>query len=135
MNSVPTVTNNSTRNSPATGEPTITGTPMVGQTLTAVTTAIMDVNGLNNVSYTYQWIRVATDNTETNISMATASTYTLVGDDQGKTIKVKVSFTDDDSNSETLTSVATPLGVPSAPRLTPTPGDGEVLLEISMEVT
>ena len=67
----------------------------------------MDTNGLNNVGYTYQWIRVATDNTETNISMAMASTYTLVTDDQGKTIKVKVSFTDDASNAETLTSVAT----------------------------
>ena len=39
--------------------------------------------------------------------MATASTYTLVTDDLGKTIKVKVSFTDDASNAETLTSVAT----------------------------
>ena len=53
----------------------------------------MDANGLNNVSYTYQWIRVATDNTETNIASATASTYTLVAADQGTTIKVTVSFT------------------------------------------
>ena len=105
MNSVPAVTNNSTVNSPATGAPTITGTPQVGQTLTAVTTAIMDANGLNNVSYTYQWIRV--DGSDSDISGATASTYTLVADDQAKTIKVKVSFTDDASNAETLTSVAT----------------------------
>ena len=94
-------------NTPALGAPTITGTPTVGQTLTAVTSAIMDANGLNNVSYTYQWIRVATDNTETNIDMATANTYTLVTADLGTTIKVKVSFTDDASNAETLTSVAT----------------------------
>ena len=94
-------------NTPAMGAPTITGTAQVGQTLTAATTAIMDADGLNNVSYTYQWIRVATDNTETNISMAQASTYTLVTDDQGKTIKVKVSFTDDANNAETLTSAAT----------------------------
>ena len=94
-------------NTPALGAPTITGTPTVGQTLTAVTSAIMDANGLNNVSYTYQWIRVATDTTETNIAMATANTYTLVTDDLGTTIKVKVSFTDDASNAETLTSVAT----------------------------
>ena len=91
-------------NTPATGAPTITGTPQVGQTLTAVVTAIMDGNGLTGVSYTYQWIRVATDNTETNISMATSSTYTLVTDDQGKTIKVKVSFTDEANNPEMLTS-------------------------------
>ena len=36
--------------------------------LTADTTAIMDDDGLTNVNYMYQWIRVATDNTETNIS-------------------------------------------------------------------
>ena len=67
----------------------------------------MDDDGLTTPGYTYQWIRVATDNTETNISSATASTYTLVTDDLGTTIKVKVSFTDDASNPETLTSVAT----------------------------
>ena len=94
-------------NTPATGAPTITGTAQVGQTLTAVTTAIMDANGLTTPSYTYQWIRVATDNTETNISGATASTYTLVAADQGTTIKVTVSFTDDASNAETRTSAAT----------------------------
>ena len=108
MDGVPAVTNNSTvTNTPATGAPTITGTATVGQTLTAVTTAIMDADGLTSVSYTYQWIRVATDNTETNISGATASTYTLVAADQGTTIKVTVSFTDDASNAETLTSAAT----------------------------
>ena len=94
-------------NTPATGAPAITGTAQVGQTLTAGTTAIMDANGLTSVSYTYQWIRVATDNTETNIASATASTYTLVAADQGTTIKVTVSFTDDASNAETLTSAAT----------------------------
>ena len=94
-------------NTPATGAPTITGTAQVGQTLTAGTTAIMDADGLTSVSYTYQWIRVATGTRETNISGATASTYTLVAADQGTTIKVRVSFTDDASNAETLTSAAT----------------------------
>ena len=94
-------------NTLATGAPTITGTAQVGQTLTAGTTAIMDADGLTTPSYTYQWIRVATDNTETNISSATASTYTLVAADQGTTVKVTVSFTDDASNAETLTSAAT----------------------------
>ena len=94
-------------NTPATGAPTITGTAQVGQTLTAGTTAIVDADGLTSVSYTYQWIRVATDNTETNISGATASTHTLVAADQGTTIKVTVSFTDDASNADTRTSAAT----------------------------
>ena len=60
----------------------------------------MDADGLSNVSYTYQWIRVATDSTETDISGATSSAYTLVADDEGKTIKVKVSFSDDANNAE-----------------------------------
>ena len=106
-------------NDPATGTPTITGTAQVGQTLTAVTSAIMDADGLSNVSYAYQWIRVATDSTETDISGATASGYTLVADDQGKTIKVKVSFSDDANNAETLTSVAT-AAVAAAPNAAPT---------------
>ena len=50
---------------------------------------------------------MATDNTETNISSATASTYTLVAADQGTTVKVTVSFTDDANNPETRTSAAT----------------------------
>ena len=93
-------------NSAATGAPTITGTPQFGNTLTAGTTAIMDANGLTTVSYTYQWIRVD-GGSETNISGARASTYTLVAADVGKTIKVKVSFTDDDNYPETRTSAAT----------------------------
>ena len=108
----------SSTNTAPTGAPTITGTPTVGQTLTAVTTAIMDDDGLTTPGYTYQWIRVATDTTETNISSATANTYTLVTDDLGTTIKVKVSFTDDASNAETLTSVAT-AAVAAAPDTTP----------------
>ena len=100
------ITVSAASNTPATGAPTITGTAQVGQTLTAVTTAIMDANGLNNVSYTYQWIRVD-GGAETNIARATASTHTLVTADQGKTIKVTVRFTDDANNPETLTSVAT----------------------------
>ena len=94
-------------NTPATGAATITGTAQVGQTLTAVTSGIMDADGLTMVSYAYQWIRVATDSTETDISGATASTYTLVAADLGTTIKVKVTFDDDDGNPETLTSAAT----------------------------
>ena len=107
LTSAATATVSAAANTLATGAPTITGTAQVGQTLTAGTTAIMDADGLTSVSYTYQWIRVATDNTETNISSAPASTYTLVAADQGTTVKVTVSFTDDANNPETLTSAAT----------------------------
>ena len=100
-------TTTASTNTAPTGVPTITGTAQVGKTLTAGTTAIMDADGLTSVSYTYQWIGVATDNTETNISSAAASTYMLVAADQGTTVKVTVSFTDDANNPETLTSAAT----------------------------
>ena len=120
MDGVPAVTNNSTvTNTPATGAPTITGTATVGQTLTAGTTAIMDDDGLTSPTYTYEWIRVD-GGVDTNISGATASTYTLVAADQGTTIKVRVSFTDDASNAETLTSTAT--AVVSAAPNTPATG-------------
>ena len=93
-------------NTPATGAPTINGTAQVGETPTMNTSSIADADGLTNVSYNYQWIR--NDNgADTNIARETASTYTLVTADQGKTIRVEVSFTDDANNEETLTSAAT----------------------------
>ena len=95
-----------TPNNAATGAPAITGTAQVGQTLTAGTSGIMDADGLTTPGYTYQWVRVD-GSTESDISGATSSTYTLVAADLGKTIKVKVSFTDDASTDETLTSAAT----------------------------
>ena len=90
-------------NTAPTGLPTISGTAQVGQTLTADTTGIADADGLTNVSFSYQWIR-SDGNTDTDIAGETDSTYTPSGSDVGKTIKVKVSFTDDANNAETLTS-------------------------------
>ena len=95
-----------TDNTPATGEPTISGTVQVDETLTADTSNIADDDGLTNVSFSYQWIR-SDNGADTDIAGETDSTYTLVFADQGKTIKVKVSFSDDAENEETLTSVAT----------------------------
>ena len=93
-------------NSPSTGTPAIIGTAQVGDTLTADTTGIADTDGLTNVSYSYKWI--ANDGTtDTDIAGATDSTYTLVAADEGQTIKVGVSFTDDAGNGETRTSTAT----------------------------
>ena len=91
---------------PATGAPTISGTAQVGKTLTADTSGIADADGLTNVSYRYQWIR-NDGSSDTEIGNATGTTYTLVAADEGRTIKVKVSFTDDEGNEETLTSAAT----------------------------
>ena len=101
------------QNSPATGAPTITGTAQVDETLTAVTSGIEDVDGLANVSFSYQWLA-----NDAEIAGATDPTYTLVDDDAGLTIKVKVSFFDDKNNPETPTSAATTAvlaNVPDAP--------------------
>ena len=89
-------------NSPASGAPTISGTPQVDQTLTADTANIVDQDGLTGVSYSYQWIAGGSD-----IDGATGSSYQLTSTEQGKTIQVRVTFTDDRNNSESLTSVAT----------------------------
>ena len=59
-----------------------------------------------HVSYSYQWIS-NDGSSDTDIEDATGSSYTLVAADEGNTIKVRVSFTDDRGNDETLTSSAT----------------------------
>ena len=104
----------------ATGEPTISGTNLVGQTLTANKGTIADTDGLPLEStFTYQWIRVSSGS-EADISGATSKTYTTVSADQGKKLKVKVGFTDNASNDESRTSLASEIigatsCTPSAP--------------------
>ena len=104
-------------NNVATGAPTITGTPQVGQTLTAGIGTIADDNGLPTTfpnDYTFQWTRVD-GASETAISGATQRNYTLAAADEGKQIKVKVSFTDDHDYDESRTSTAYPArGYPSS---------------------
>ena len=118
-----------TPNSPATGAPTISGTAQVGETLTANTSGIADADGLGNVQYEYQWL------SDAEIAGATSSTYTVAAADEGKAIKVDVTFTDDTGNDETLTSAATaavtpdPSEPPDKPRgLEATVSNGQVVL-------
>ena len=93
-------------NDAATGGPSISGTATAGQTLKASTSGIGDVDGKTKAdagdmdfAYVYQWVRV--DGTsETDISGATSSTYTLADADAGKKVKVRVTFTDDDGTTE-----------------------------------
>ena len=95
-------------NNDATGTPDITGRALPGQTLTAGTGNIADADGLPNASdFAWQWIRIA-DETDTPIQDATSSTYTLTDDDVGKQVKVVMSFTDNLSGVESLTSDAYP---------------------------
>ena len=89
-------------NSPATGGPAISGTVQVEEDLTAGTSGIADEDGLENATFGYQWLADGS-----NIPGATARTYTLSNSDEGKAIRVKVSFTDDAGNEEELTSAPT----------------------------
>ena len=120
----------------ATGAPTITGTAAVGQPLAVDLTGIEDADGLANVSYSYQWVRVDADglSNPADITDATDATYTLDDADLGTTLKVRVTFDDDGGNTETLTSAATvtvtpAAGAPNPPRnLSATVGVGQVVL-------
>ena len=124
LNFTGTIEDNDEGAGAARGKPRITGTAEVGGTLRANTSGISDQNGKTKAengdtgfAYTYQWIRVDGAN-ETNIAGATGSTYTLVAADEGKEIRVRVSFTDDAGNPETVTSdVYSEVVILPAPRL------------------
>ena len=88
----------------ASGSPEITGTAKEGQTLTANTSGISDEDGMDGVTFSYQWIRVNSDATETNIDSARSSAYRLTSADIEKAIRVRVIFADDAGNQESLTS-------------------------------
>ena len=70
------------------------------------------------------------------INGATASTYPLAGDDEGRTIRVQVSFTDDAGNEETLTSAATEAvhPRPDSPVIRGTARVGETLTADTSEI-
>ena len=124
-------------NSPAAGAPTITGTAQVGETLTADTTGISDGDGLDGVTFAYQWLAG-----DAEINGATASAYTLVDADEGKAISMQVSFTDDRGNNETLTSAVTGAVAPhpntpatGAPTISGTAQVGETLTASTTDIS
>ena len=92
-------------NQAPTGKPSIAGTAEPGQVLAADTSAISDPNGMIAVSFRYQWVR-NDGATDAEISGATGSTYTVVEEDVGYEIKVRVTFEDDLGYQETVTSPA-----------------------------
>ena len=89
-------------NAPAEGRPEIAGTARVGETLTVSTSDISDADGLDDAVFRYQWIRGDRD-----IGGATGRTYTAANADEGERLKVRVRFTDDAGNRESVTSGST----------------------------
>ena len=128
-----------TRNTPATGRPSVTGAAVTGQTLSADRSAIADADGTTQAdagdagyAWAYQWVHVD-GMTETDITGATGDTYTPTAADEGKLVAVRVTFTDDLDYGEAVTSE--PVGpvsdeAPDAtgqPVIDGTPQDGQEL--------
>ena len=85
------------------GAPAISGTPQVGEELTASTSGISDADGLDNASFALP----VDPHGHRHWQGATGATYTPVDADEGERLTVRVSFTDDAGNEESLTSAAT----------------------------
>ena len=89
-------------NDAPTGTITISGNASQGQTLTANTMALSDVDGLG--SFSYQWQAGGV-----NITGAINSSYTLTNSEVDKPIKVIVSYTDGFGKAESVISSQTRL--------------------------
>ncbi len=99
-----------------TSAPAISGTPQEGQTLTASPGAW---SGTQPITFTYQWQRCdANGGTCVSISGATARTYTVVGTDVGRSVRVVVRARNS-AGSRTASSAPTSAIRPGAP---PQPG-------------
>ncbi len=98
-------TTSAAANRPATGTVTISDSaPHFGEALAVTVSDVVDGDGVPATPvYSYQWIQVD-GSTESDIGGATSSSYTPVAADVGKKLKVRVQFTDNASNTETLTS-------------------------------
>jgi hypothetical protein len=95
-----------------TAAPTISGTPQVGQTLTASTGTWTN----SPTSFTYQWNRAGTA-----IGGATAATYVPVTADVGNTLTVTVTATNGTGSSTPATSAATSAVIASGSACSTTP--------------
>lgn len=110
--------------------PTITGTPKVGQTLTASNGTWSNAP----TEYTYTWLRCNTSGAScVSAPNGTQKTYTLVGADSGHQMRVRVTASNADGSAAAQsdpTATVTPSAVPrntDRPIVSGTPELGEVL--------
>jgi Ca2+-binding RTX toxin-like protein len=95
----------SANNAPTAG-PTVTGLATQNQVLTADPSTIIDVDGLSNPQFTFQW-QVTNGVNFVNIAGATGSTLTLAQAQVGNQVRVVVSYVDDFGVAESVASDAT----------------------------
>ena len=102
-------------NNAATGQPSISGTAQVGQILTVEIGTIADADGVPAESeFSYQWLSEDAG-VETETTGATYKTYLVPSFQEGKKLKVRVSFTDDVGYEESVTSAETAAVLPEVP--------------------
>ena len=114
----------------ATGAPTITGTPRVGEVLTVDTSSITDEDGLTHPRFSNGW-RVVPPQNDILIRLYNRRDYLVRPVDVGRTIEARVYFIDDANFTEALQSTATTEVAASSPdpprNLTASPVGGGAL--------
>ena len=115
----------------ATGAPTITGTPRVGEVLTVDTSSITDEDRLTNPGFSNRWRVVPPRQNHLLLSLYNQHDYLVPPVDVGRTIEARVSFFDDANFTEALRTTATAEVAASSPdpprNLTASPVGGGAL--------
>ncbi len=96
-----------------TSAPSVSGTPQVGQTLTANSGSW---SGLQPVTFTYHWRRCSSTGAScADISGATAKTYVLTSADEGTTLRVRVTGHNARGSSSATSAPTSVIGKAEAP--------------------
>jgi fibronectin-binding autotransporter adhesin len=102
-----------------TAPPTVSGTALRGQTLTAQSGSW---SGTTPISFAFQWRRCSSSGGDCgSIGGATSQTYTLGSSDVGRTIRVQVTASNSAGSSQVVSSPTAVVTAPSAPANTALP--------------
>ena len=126
-------------NPPSVGSATITGTAVVGQTLTATASTVNYYNCSNGI-LSYQWQSSSDGSTNwTNIGSATSTTFVLTSSQLSTYIRVQITPSTDCGSGSAATSSATAAvtGVPTigSASITGTAAEGQTLTATANSVT